>query len=422
MRRAPKPDKTGLVKASIPVTTPTITIPELDGITLDGKLDDWNDRGFHQATLAAQDGTMKSEASDFDPSIRFGWNNSGLLIAGKIVDQKLIPDPVAEKLWRKDCVEIFMSRKVGSKESFQLTIAPPEGSSSKPRVFLADQRGKKGLPPLEVQVFGLPSKDGYTLETLIPWKNLGFDPQNGLEFGLQIFVNDSDNTDPYPADWYRVAWYPVGHAGWNPLAFHRVKLSKESSPRQQFTRGPRAGENRVLATKLPWPIPGALKGTIGEDSHWNAKWKGAADAGKDAFVCELAIPWKTLEGAGLDTQNLILDFSHRGRITEKPSYSYVPFEMRETAQRPPQAYTVRLHFAEFKDVKPGQRVFDVKLQGKEVLEGLDVAKETGTRSALVKEFTGIMAGNRVELECISKTENQSWEAAPILSGFEVIPE
>jgi hypothetical protein len=119
---------------------------------------------------------------------------------------------------------------------------------------------------------------------------------------------------------------------------------------------------------------------------------------------------------------LIIDFSHRGRIAEKPSWSYVPFEMRETAQRPPQPYTVRLHFAELKNVKAGTRVFDVMLQGKAVLRNFDVSNEAGLSRALIKEFTGIMAGNRIELECIPKAEDQNWETAPILNGFEVVPE
>ena len=38
-------------------------------------------------------------------------------------------------------------------------------------------------------------------------------------------------------------------------------------------------------------------------------------------------------------------------------------------------HTVRLHFAEPDDVKPGERVFDVKLQGNVVLRDFDVVRE-----------------------------------------------
>ncbi|MDA0840622.1 MAG: PQQ-binding-like beta-propeller repeat protein [Planctomycetota bacterium] len=424
MQRAPKPDKAGLVRTSPPVITPTINVPRLDGIDIDGNINDWEGRGFHQASLAAQDGTMKTSSSDFDPSFRLGWNKKGLLLAGLIVDQNLIADPDAEKLWRKDSVEIFMSEEVGSKESFQLTIAPPSEKDAKPEVFLEDHRYKaKSSHPLKAQVFGRRTEGGYSLEILIPWQNLNIDPNEGKEFGLQAFFNDSDNTDAYPGDWFRVAWYPVGHAGWNPLAYHRLRLSEMPSDSLGFERGERVNDDRVLATKLPWLIPRAIMGKTGEDSQWNAPWQGAVQANQNAFVCELAIPWKTLSEAGLDTGQLLLDFSHRGRITERPSWSFVPFEMRETAQRPPQPYTVRLHFAELNNVKPGERVFDVKLQGTPVLQTFDVVLESGRkRTALVREFTGIMAGNQIELECVSGAKTQTWESAPILNGFEVIPE
>lgn len=421
MSRAPKPDKKGLVRASVPVTTPTINIPKFDDIDVDGNLDDWKDRGFHQTSLSGQDGTMKASGEDFDPSFRLAWSERGLLFAGRITDQKLIADPDKRKLWRKDSVEIFLSKKVGLKESFQLTIAPP-GENSRTRIFLEDHRGRPGLAPITAEVITSLSPNGYTIEALIPWQHLRLESKAGTELGLQVFVNDSDDTDPYPGNWYRVAWYPVGHAGWNPLAFHRVRLAEKASRSLGFTRGARVGDNRVLAANLPWPIPGALKGKTGEDSRWNAKWKGAVQASRDAFVCELAIPWKTISDAGLDTNRLIIDFSHRGRITEKPSWSYVPFEMRETAQRPPQPFTVRLHFAELKNVKAGTRVFDVKLQDKAILKNFDVSNEAGLSRALIKEFTGIMAGNRIELECIPKAEDQNWETAPILNGFEVVPE
>jgi outer membrane protein assembly factor BamB len=53
-------------------------------------------------------------------------------------------------------------------------------------------------------------------------------------------------------------------------------------------------------------------------------------------------------------------------------------------------YTVRLHFNESEDVAAGQRVFDVRLQGKTVLKGFDIAAVAGgTNRAVVKEFKGI---------------------------------
>ncbi len=56
----------------------------------------------------------------------------------------------------------------------------------------------------------------------------------------------------------------------------------------------------------------------------------------------------------------------------------------------PGTYTVRLLFAETTGVKPGRRVFDVRLQDKTVLRRFDVAAGAGgEKRAIVKEFKGV---------------------------------
>ncbi len=52
------------------------------------------------------------------------------------------------------------------------------------------------------------------------------------------------------------------------------------------------------------------------------------------------------------------------------------------------AYVVRLHFAELR-FEPGQRKFNVDINGKRVLTEFDIAAEAGKDKALVKEFDGI---------------------------------
>ena len=45
---------------------------------------------------------------------------------------------------------------------------------------------------------------------------------------------------------------------------------------------------------------------------------------------------------------------------------------------------------------PGQRVFDVAVQGTTVLKGLDIVREAGGRNrALVKEFTDVEASEQI---------------------------
>ena len=50
-------------------------------------------------------------------------------------------------------------------------------------------------------------------------------------------------------------------------------------------------------------------------------------------------------------------------------------------------YTIELNFAELKNQTPDKRVFDVLIEGQEVLPSLDIAGEVGSYSALTKTFT-----------------------------------
>jgi outer membrane protein assembly factor BamB len=80
---------------------------------------------------------------------------------------------------------------------------------------------------------------------------------------------------------------------------------------------------------------------------------------------------------------------------------------------PPIRHTVRLYFSEPEGKALGERVFDVALQGKTVLEGLDVA--AATAGTLVKEFTGILVGGELRIRLQAAPGSQ---APPILSGVE----
>lgn len=86
-------------------------------------------------------------------------------------------------------------------------------------------------------------------------------------------------------------------------------------------------------------------------------------------------------------------------------------------------YTVRLAFAELDLEAAGQRVFDIKLQGKVVAKNCDVFREAGGRSkALVKEFSGIDADEKLTIELVPGIAKPSPDQLPILQGIEVIRE
>ncbi|OQA11145.1 MAG: Di-glucose binding within endoplasmic reticulum [Firmicutes bacterium ADurb.Bin373] len=82
-------------------------------------------------------------------------------------------------------------------------------------------------------------------------------------------------------------------------------------------------------------------------------------------------------------------------------------------------YTVKLHFAELEDRKPGERVFDVRLQDQEVLKGFDIAREAGgADQPVVKTFAKIPVKDTLTVECSPVAAG----APPLLSGIEIILE
>jgi len=86
----------------------------------------------------------------------------------------------------------------------------------------------------------------------------------------------------------------------------------------------------------------------------------------------------------------------------------------------PRPYTVRLHFAEIAGSKAGERIFDVSLQGRRVLEGFDIARAAGgTNRPVVREFKGI--GIKDDLK-ITLTPAGAAQAEPLLNGIEIIAE
>ena len=90
---------------------------------------------------------------------------------------------------------------------------------------------------------------------------------------------------------------------------------------------------------------------------------------------------------------------------------------------PASSYRVRLAFAAVPGDKPGQRVFDVKLQNKLVEESFDVARAAGGAGrALFKEFPAVEVRDNLTLEFVAKVSEPSEHQWPILQAIECVAE
>jgi len=78
-------------------------------------------------------------------------------------------------------------------------------------------------------------------------------------------------------------------------------------------------------------------------------------------------------------------------------------------------YKVRLFFAEPESLSEGDRVFDVLLQGKPVLENFDIVREAGeSQKIVVREFQVVASAGRLQINL--KPQN----GTPLLCGIELI--
>ncbi len=86
----------------------------------------------------------------------------------------------------------------------------------------------------------------------------------------------------------------------------------------------------------------------------------------------------------------------------------------------PRAYTVRLYFAELEGKRPGERVFDVRVQGRSALRRFDIARAAGgPNREVVKELRGVKVRDDLVIE-LKPASGSS--APPLLSAVELAAE
>ena len=86
-------------------------------------------------------------------------------------------------------------------------------------------------------------------------------------------------------------------------------------------------------------------------------------------------------------------------------------------------YTVQLGFSALEGDRRGGRVFDVKLQGKVVLEKFDILRTSRkVNKAIIKEFKGIDVKNKLIVEFIPERSEPTIKEAPLINFIKVIRE
>ncbi len=197
--------------------------------------------------------------------------------------------------------------------------------------------------------------------------------------------------------------------------------------------GNRYGENGTLWLEFPsigGPSPDVPVRVECKDPQWLRH---------DSSLVEGQYNWITASGVTGIREVRIRMFLQPGRnpsvvdafdkhIGQIPTWSE---DQIKGAFEQPRPYTVRLYFAEIEECEPGQRVFNVSLQGRTVLENFDIAREAGgANRTVVREFKGINVKDDLKVAlCVAGIlpapeggTRSTRQAEPLLCGIEIIAE
>ncbi len=369
---------------------PLCDLPQL-AVTVDGDTTDWANKGLVVRSLPAQGGKLLA-AKDFDPCLRMGWNENGLLVLAEIQDDVLYASPDDQSITEGDSLELFVTPRRGTPHHYAVVIGP--SADGPPRVSFLDRRSDGAEVPLNAEIAGKVTDNGYRVEILLPWENLSLLPTVGLPIGLQVFVNDSDRADDRSR--MEALWHPAGNPTQDALAYQEFRLAQAPSEPIVFRRGEKPDRSGLYnaAAPLPFPVVLPAMGAQAEDKAYSGSWTAAVETRSDQLSIEMAIPWQTIAEAGLDRSGLMVSFDHPAVLTKPPvlAQGFERLIVVPAAATEPRQLDVRLHFAELDEAEPGQRIFDIKLQGKLVREGFDIAKTANRKArALALEFRGVKA-------------------------------
>jgi hypothetical protein len=211
----------------------------------------------------------------------------------------------------------------------------------------------------------------------------------------------------------RVRYFIANEAGDNNEKEIRINSGKEL-PKDKwvhiaFTYDAASGRGALY---VDGQVAGEHQGPTNRHLWWDGKKpkyalargaKGGANLVDELRICNVSLPASQLLSKG------------KGALEAGKIAGY--WNMRKPeGESDSNLYTIRLVFAEMDQVKVGQRVFDVELQGTTRLEKLDIVNEAGgLNREIIKTIDDVSVGQDLRLKL--KTRG---ELPPILSGLQVL--
>ncbi len=160
-------------------------------------------------------------------------------------------------------------------------------------------------------------------------------------------------------------------------------------------------------------------GPDGRPLWWDTRepdWAVAKDIGEKGRVDELRVASVALEPEAFLPAGEAGASSQPAPANDIGDHLIGYWRMEPTIGHGAGTYTVRLHFAEVDPIGPGERVFDVAVQGRPALTGFDIAREAGgARRAIVREIRNVPVSDHLRIKLTPVRGKK-----PLLGGVEVI--
>ncbi len=201
---------------------PPYDIPKLDNITIDGKGDDWGERGFRVAAFINTD----APANRTTPGsvLRIGWDKDGLLALITVADDNIIEGD--KRIFDGASVEMLCAVDTGSPDLYYTGITPGlDPKHPNLRQQFIDLRNTPRLKKLDVDVVAQPRAGGYNVELRLPWANLGMTAAEGKLTAFTLWFNSKDTPETTRT---RSIWSPYQWS-YDSNKLHRLRLSREAS-------------------------------------------------------------------------------------------------------------------------------------------------------------------------------------------------
>lgn len=208
---------TGLQAGGPPMPTPTAKVMNprpfeaelrrVDGIKIDGKLDDWSSEPNFTLNNESQVVYKLSPKSwggpqDLSAQVWAGWTEDGLYFAVKVVDDKHVQANADTDLWHGDHVELQFDTELErdynepgmNNDDYQIGISVGDFDKVPPAAFAWSNGAGVASALPEIQQAQVKTDDGYIVEVFIPKSVLaGIMLEEGAVFGMNVSPSDTDN-------------------------------------------------------------------------------------------------------------------------------------------------------------------------------------------------------------------------------------